>query len=130
MSTVERVLDVDGRLYFVGARVHIDGEHPIDEAIGTVYEITDADGDVDEEGRPYGIPPRVRVRFDDDTEEDFAASSRFEDDPRVDELRIIGCSICGDTGQVPVDPQTAARYSRSGDPDGVNAPETTDCVCA
>jgi hypothetical protein len=41
------------------------------EFYGTITGISDPDGDVDDEGRSIGIPPRVTILFDDGGEESF-----------------------------------------------------------
>jgi hypothetical protein len=89
-AAYDQVLDAGGERFYVGARVHIDGEHPIDKALGTVTEITSADGDIDDEGRLYGIAPRVLVHFDDDTDDEYPAQMRYpDDDYRVEDLRML-----------------------------------------
>ena len=56
------VTDWDGNPLTVGSQV-IFGDDPIQR--GVVTEITDPDGDVDDEGRTVNIPPYVTVTFPD-----------------------------------------------------------------
>lgn len=120
--SVERVLDAGGVPFYIGARVHIDGEHPIDEAIGTVTEITDLDGDM-VDGQTVGIMPIVKVTFDDETDDEYTATMRFpDDDLRVVDLRLLPCPTCGDANVVSV-PDPHGRDPR--DPDSLA--DALDC---
>jgi hypothetical protein len=60
------VLDCNGNTIRVGARVLDElSVDPITFGGGTVTEITEPDGDVDEYGRTVGISPYVTVTYDD-----------------------------------------------------------------
>jgi hypothetical protein len=58
-----QVLDRNGVEITAGKRVSDGVDY------GYVFEVTDPDGDVDSYGRAVGIPPRVRVTFDDGVED-------------------------------------------------------------
>jgi len=81
-------------IYEVGDRVRMACDaRPRD--YGRVVEVGDFDGDVDEEGRLYGIAPEVMVRFVDGDEVYFAtcSPSRFGDsgEPYVcEDLEPVG----------------------------------------
>ena len=87
----ERIIDADGNDITVGARVMteytvVSRNLPSKRVsqIGSVIEITDVDGDVDEEGRSITIYPTVVVVWDgeDDEVESFKAfwTGRYQDD--------------------------------------------------
>ncbi len=76
---VMRVTDTDKHELKEGTRVYVYGTPPensevYDSLHGTVIEVTDLDGDVDDEGRSVAIMPEVRVRFDSGHEESFTTS--------------------------------------------------------
>lgn len=81
MPSEEQVFSASGEKISKGSRVEIewfddeDGERVEHHWLGTVDHITDADGDVDEEGRPFGINPRVYVQWD----EEFADAGDLDD---------------------------------------------------
>jgi hypothetical protein len=84
------VNDWKGQRIVVGSRVTADDDGPI----ATVTEITDPDGDVDDEGRSYGIPPYVRVYFDGGGKGSFRSTSTaqfYDEDPsyECDELEVV-----------------------------------------
>lgn len=54
------ILDSNGKTIAVGARVIENGVE-----VGTVTELTDPDGDVNDYGRPVAIPAYVVVHYDD-----------------------------------------------------------------
>lgn len=73
------ITDYDGREMVVGTRVHmwdadLDVPADVDSVVGTVIDLGEWDGDCDDEGRSIGIAPRVAVRFDDGTTEEFVTS--------------------------------------------------------
>lgn len=89
------IVDDEGREIRAGERVRLagwprPGEHDAAQAHGIVLCVTDPDGDVDDEGRSYGIPPQVEVRFDDGVEDSFRTTwlgGFYEDAPfRVDDV--------------------------------------------
>jgi hypothetical protein len=103
------VEDYDGRLIDVGTRVRYydyDPHHPDwsrsndDRYIGTVVEITDWDGDCDDEGRSISIPPDVVVEFSDGSRESYGTcdwqyphSYGYDAVPtegKVEELAVVG----------------------------------------
>lgn len=71
---VTQVYDRKGRRIVVGSRVagfvRADGRY---FSGGVVTRITDPDGDVNDEGRPIGINPKVSVDYDDGTADTFSA---------------------------------------------------------
>jgi hypothetical protein len=67
METI--VFDVNGVKLAVGMRVAVDLDDPT--SFGLVEEISDPDGDVNDEGRGIAINPSVSVRFDDGSEDSF-----------------------------------------------------------
>jgi hypothetical protein len=67
MSDEETVVDAHGRRLEEGQTVSQVGE----PAQMRVVEITGVDGDVDDEGRSYGIAPRVIVEYPDGERESF-----------------------------------------------------------
>jgi hypothetical protein len=81
-------------IYEVGDRVRMAcATRPRD--YGRVVEVSDFDGDVDEEGRLYGIAPQVTVRFTNGDEDHFAtcSPSRYGDsgEPYVcEDLEPVG----------------------------------------
>lgn len=119
-SASDPIMDWDGRPIEVGTRVryfdflpgHPDwGIHCLAPMYcGTVTDAdpTDWDGDVDDEGRSYGIPPHVYVLFDDGTTQGFV-TGEWEHYPRpqpgvydyemvngkVEELCVIGAPDVG-----------------------------------
>jgi hypothetical protein len=102
--TIERVLDAAGERFYIGARVHLVGEQPVDEALGSVTEVTDVDGDM-VDGQTVGIMPRVLVTFDDGSDEEYPAQMRHPDDDfRVDDLMLLPCPTCKGTMMVGEDP--------------------------
>lgn len=70
MSYEDKVYDPDGERIVKGSCVETewfddeDGERAEHHWLGTVDHITDSDQDVDDEGRPYGIAPKVFVQWD------------------------------------------------------------------
>jgi hypothetical protein len=69
----EEIYDPHGKLLEVGDRVvGMDAEG--EAYFGAVTEILEIDGDVDDEGRSYGIPPGIAVKWEDGTSEIFRAS--------------------------------------------------------
>lgn len=79
METV--VTDVNGERIVVGDRVAIPHGEIVDgkwvatgEITGVITSISDPDGDVDDEGRQYGISPRVYVQFGPEDGDDFGTS--------------------------------------------------------
>lgn len=74
----ERHVDADGREIVVGSRVKVAGF----EDTGMVVSISDPDGDVDDEGRAFGIAPRITVEWADgeDTFGTSYAGSGYRDD--------------------------------------------------
>ena len=70
------ITDFDGRPLTVGTRVKVydadlDVSFDVDALVGIVTDLGDFDGDVNDEGRPIPIYPRLTVRFDDGTTERF-----------------------------------------------------------
>lgn len=57
-------VDANGKSFAVGTRVKVGGWLDLPEAFGVVTEISDLDGDVNDEGRSVVIMPRVTVKFD------------------------------------------------------------------
>jgi hypothetical protein len=43
-----------------------------DQYYGIIREISDPDGDVDDEGRSIGIPPTITIHFNDGSEDTFS----------------------------------------------------------
>lgn len=56
-------IDGNGVEFKVGTRVIV-GDPQDAESYGRVRQISDPDGDVDDEGRPVYYPPRVTVQFE------------------------------------------------------------------
>ena len=89
----EVVLDGKGATIAVGSRVRA-GVPDVDD-LGTVTQITDVDGDVDDEGRSVAYLPQVHVRFDDGVEDSFgsywsATGPWDEDAPFVcDDVEVV-----------------------------------------
>lgn len=89
MQHEDKIYDFNGTRILKGARVLLewDDEEGGHYRTGTVDHITDADGDVDDEGRPYEIGPKVFVKWDKDYNGDgselegfstFGMSCRYE----------------------------------------------------
>ena len=89
MDTI--VHDAYGKQIRVGDLVTCDHDYPA----GTVVLISDPDGDVDDEGRPFGINPGVYVRWN-DGEPPIKAATKY--DPAYDEK--FGTSFSYWTGDV------------------------------
>lgn len=75
--------DAHGALLQEGDRVKMAGwpwpgaaghELREDYAHGVIVSISDPDGDADDEGRTIGIPPAVKVQFDDGDEDTFTGT--------------------------------------------------------
>lgn len=70
MPYEDKVYAPSGERIIKGSRVETewfddeDGERVEHHWLGTVDYLSDSDGDVDEEGRPYGIAPKVFVQWD------------------------------------------------------------------
>jgi hypothetical protein len=96
----------------VGSRVQApNGSSPP----GTIRKIFDAEGDVDERGRPFAVPPEVRVEWDGRQEgEDFERfvlqwTGEWNGDPpifKTDELELFDPSL------VRRDPSLPPGYKR------------------
>ena len=71
----------------VGSKVCISG-YPKD--IGRVTEVSDWDGDIDDYGKPIGIPPRISVMFNDGTDDDFTTSPSYEGIRICEDIDVIG----------------------------------------
>lgn len=67
------IVDANDKPITVGTKVRIGTEH-----VWTVTHITDCDGDVDDEGRAYGIPPYVEVALDGEPVPDEANEASTE----------------------------------------------------
>ena len=109
MSDHPPIVDANDKPITIGTRVRAGTEH-----VWTVTHISDCDGDVDDEGRAYGIPPYVEVALDGrpapifaDSANTTAASFRTywtaagwwdEDAPyKTDDLEVAedrGCAAC------------------------------------
>lgn len=70
----EQVLDAEGRPLVEGGRVRLPDLREEAAAFGVVTRITDADGDLDDEGAPVYFPPRVHVLFDDGSSDAYDAA--------------------------------------------------------
>lgn len=68
---MSKIFDFDGNEIAVGTRVHMEADA---SATGTVTDISEWEGDVDDEGRSIGIPPYVGVEFDDGSTDSFITS--------------------------------------------------------
>lgn len=66
----QAVLDARGLALVAGSRIAPWEDQPA----GVVVSVSDAEGDVDDEGRSVAINPRVTVRFDDGGEDEFPTS--------------------------------------------------------
>jgi hypothetical protein len=101
------VEDFDGRAVEVGTRVRYfdyDPHHPEwspendGRYIGVVVEITDWDGDCDDEGRSISIPPSVVVEFADGSRESYRTCDwqyphsydALPTEGKVEELAAVG----------------------------------------
>ena len=74
----DTVLDSLGKKLTVGIRVRCVGSTVGDpEWNGVVHSISDADGDVNDYGRPIFWPPSVIVHFDNGTEDSFVSSASW-----------------------------------------------------
>ena len=74
MDTDQIIIDGRSKLITVGTRVHV-GFPGEDNAVATVYEITDMDADYDDDAqRPVMYPPKVKYRFDDGAEDEAATA--------------------------------------------------------
>ena len=87
----ERCVDADGREIVVGTRVKV---AEFDD-VGFVTSISDPDGDCNDEGRAFGIAPKVAVEWQDGSVEEFgteyAGSGFRDDDPwQCEDLVVVG----------------------------------------
>ena len=86
----ERIVDTDGREIVVGSRVKIAGF----SEVGEVTHISDPDGDVDDDGRSFGIAPKITVAWWDGLEEfgtSYAGFGYRDDDPwQCEDLVVVG----------------------------------------
>jgi len=87
----ERIVDADGREIVVGTRVKVAGF----DDVGFVTSISDPDGDCNDEGRAFGIAPKVAVEWQDGSVEEFgteyAGSGYRDDDPwQCEDLVVVG----------------------------------------
>jgi hypothetical protein len=89
----EKIVDGDGHPIVVSDWVSIYGS--VDD-VGQITRITDLDGDVDDYGRSYAIPPKVYVKFVAGTEDFFHTSWKggwySEDAP----FECEDLELCGD----------------------------------
>ena len=82
----EVIVDGNDQKLEIGDRVKIHGFIPGEDDpkihFGTITEISDMDGDVDDYGRPIPIYPEVTVKFDNDSMGDFLThdTRQYEDD--------------------------------------------------
>jgi len=91
------VFDVREKEFVIGGRVRCewqDGPVRIRIEYGTVTEIGDPDGDVDDEGRMVGYNPTVTVRWDNGTKEILSTYNRstyYMDDPwwECEEIEVV-----------------------------------------
>lgn len=67
------VVDSDNTPLCVGMRLIFDYADKASE-YGVITNISDVDGDMDEEGRMFGINPKVEVTFEDGEVEEFTTS--------------------------------------------------------
>ena len=89
------ILDSQGNTIRVGMRTL--------ENDGTVTEISDPDGDVDDYGRSVGILPRVFVKYDDGTDDNYPCRwnatgpwDDHRDDYTCDDVTVaLSCRKCG-----------------------------------
>lgn len=74
--TEQIIVDPKGKEVKVGSKVrYVDDDSPNPEGIAEVIEITDWDGDVDDDtGRSISIEPRVKVRYPSGIEETWRTS--------------------------------------------------------
>ena len=86
----ERHVDADGKEIVVGTRVKIVGW----DGVGVVVSISDPDGDVDDEGRAFGIAPKITVEWADGEETfetSYAGSGYSLDEPwECEDLVVTG----------------------------------------
>lgn len=66
-----KITDFDDKPIEVGTRVAMWDNAKV---MGTVTDLGEFDGDVDDEGRSYAICPRIEVKFDDGSTESFVTS--------------------------------------------------------
>jgi hypothetical protein len=65
--------DAEWESFDKGDRVRLAGPNkiPVEESSGVIIQLSDPDGDVDDEGRSVYWPPRVTILFDDGIEDYF-----------------------------------------------------------
>ena len=83
------IVDADDRPVYVGSRVRVGTVH-----VWTVIQITDPDGDVDDEGRSIAIPPYVRLECDGETYSArtyYTGQGWWDDDApfKCDDLEVV-----------------------------------------
>lgn len=125
-------VDGKGKRVKAGDRVVVAGYDPAteirEECFGTVSEIVDPDGDVNDEGRAVGINPRVKVDFEDGSEDSFVghwtcsgpgdegAPFRFDDIEVVEDSVMPDGTVVDALGNfVGIDQPRAARTEKVGD---------------
>jgi len=78
MEDNQIIVDCDGKEIKVGSKVEYfenNPDNPDANEYGTVIEITDWDGDVDDDtGRSITIPPDVKVQYEDGTIESYTTT--------------------------------------------------------
>lgn len=99
MAYEDKVYDANGERIIKGSRVKVEWhDDDIHRWFGTVDHVSDSDGDTDDEGRLYGINPKVFVQWDpgfadDDDLEGFSTSSYggYHEDQwyECDELEVV-----------------------------------------
>ena len=74
------IVDEHGRRLEVGDRVILPGIEPdgSDATLGRITDISDPDGDADDEGRPIGINPKVEVRFGPGDTDEFSTGTTWD----------------------------------------------------
>lgn len=85
------VFDGNGRRLREGDEVHQPNSNQTDRAnFGVIVTIGDPDGDLDDEGRPYEIPPCVEVEYHDGSDERWTAHYVYHERRYVcDEVEAI-----------------------------------------
>lgn len=88
-------VDSKGNAITVGAKVRVG--IPGDDEVAEVIQITDSDGDVDDEGRGVFYPPRIVVKLANGETDNFITHSTatgpwdLDDSPfQCDDVEVIG----------------------------------------
>lgn len=92
-----RLEDFDGHQITLGTRVRMWDDPPDTELVGTVIDMGEFDGDVDDDGRSIAIYPRVTVRWPNGDDEWWTSEWEFdgwawEREPmlgKVEELAVV-----------------------------------------